>query len=276
MATFLRLSQGQVHYKIEGPSGKGARPLVLVHGATVGLWEFEPILPYLHAAGFQTIRFDLYGHGLSERPRQPFTLQWFVEQFHEFIAHLKLPQPWYCLGHSMGGAICSAALSSSEFSHKPPLVLVAPLLRHEHRIKARPLLKLPFVGRAIIEVLGPLVLSPRRHRRLREAQCQYLAPYYQAQLAKAGYWRSLQALICDGALADHQSHYQALAHTELAKPPLLIWGQQDTIISAEDIASIRQLIGPHRYQSHTELAHNLLLTHPALLAKQIAEHLLSD
>ena len=63
---YLPLRAGLTHVIEEGQDDQAA--ILLVHGATVPAWEFDRLIPHLRAAGWRTIRFDLFGHGLSDRP----------------------------------------------------------------------------------------------------------------------------------------------------------------------------------------------------------------
>ncbi len=60
---FIELSEGRTYRRREGATD--GVPLVPVHGATVPSWEFDCVAPPLLRAGFQTLRFDLYGHGAT-------------------------------------------------------------------------------------------------------------------------------------------------------------------------------------------------------------------
>src|SRR5262245_51336182 len=80
---YVPLGGGVTHFRLEGP--QTGVPLVLVHGATVPLWEFDRLAPELHAAGFRTLRFDLFGHGLSDRPACDYTLELFAKQTLELV-----------------------------------------------------------------------------------------------------------------------------------------------------------------------------------------------
>lgn len=260
---FVELSQGAVHYKLEGCG----QPLLLIHGATVGLWEFDPLVPYLHDCGYQTLRLDLYGHGLSDRPDCRFDLALFVDQISELLSALEFPSTAHVLGHSMGAAVLSALLGRGDYQFGRA-VLAAPLLRHDHRIRLRPLLARPWLGGALMGALGPMLLSPRRKRRLRTAGCETLISAYQAQVAKPGYWRSFRRLVSDGALGDHGHYYAALASAS-PRELLLLWGEQDSVIPSQDISEIRARLPSHEYQKFADMAHNLFLTHPERLARHI-------
>ena len=264
---FAPLSLGKVHFKIEG----AGTPLLMMHGATVGLWEFEPILPYLHQQGFQTIRFDLYGHGISGRPACRFTTALFVQQISELLEYLALSPTVLCLGHSMGAAILASAISQGTLNPKQ-VALIAPLLCHEQRIRLRQLLITPVLGHLVMQILGRSILSPRRCHRLKAAGRQELISSYKQQVALAGYWRSLRALIRDGALSDQSAHYRALSR-DASPDILLLWGTSDSVITAADIAGIRALLPDHAYRQLPGMAHNLLLTHPDVVSRELIDFL---
>ena len=265
---FAFLPQGETHYCIEGEG----QPLVLIHGATVGLWEYDLLVPHLHAAGYQTIRYDLYGHGISARPRGPYTLELYRQQLLDLLDILALDQPPLFVGHSMGAAILAAALGQNSIP-KTRAVLLAPLLEHASRIALRPLLKTPVLGELLIQTLGRAILSERRKQRLRQIGLDALIPKYLQQIEKSGHWRSMRRVICDGALDDQMARYLGLAQSE--HQLALLWGEDDAIITAADIAGIRAALGEHRYESFRGMAHNFLLTHPQLLAQAICIHLKS-
>ena len=70
---FLPLPSGLTYLVDEGQDQTGT--IVLVHGATVPHWEFDRLVPHLRAAGLRVVRFDLYGHGLSDRPAVEYRLR---------------------------------------------------------------------------------------------------------------------------------------------------------------------------------------------------------
>ncbi len=73
---FIQLSQGMVHYEL---GGEPNRPLVvLVHGFSTPSYIWEPTFQALIQAGFQVLRFDLYGRGYSDRPDTDYDLELFV------------------------------------------------------------------------------------------------------------------------------------------------------------------------------------------------------
>src|SRR5262245_14723810 len=140
---FLRLSEGLTYWRREGsPDGV---PLVLVHGATVPSWEFDFLVPPLLRAGFQVLRFDLYGHGASERPHGAYTFNRFQRQITELIDAASFPKPAIFLGHSFGAALV-AAVAAERPECIQRLVLVAPMLDFSSTTTWASLFRYPVIG----------------------------------------------------------------------------------------------------------------------------------
>ncbi|MBI4495991.1 MAG: alpha/beta fold hydrolase [Deltaproteobacteria bacterium] len=89
----------EMHYNL---FGSGA-PLILVHGLGLdqSMWDLQ--VPVLSAA-YQVVVFDLRGHGQSESPDQPYTIELFADDLHTLMRFLGLRRT-AALGLSLGGRI---------------------------------------------------------------------------------------------------------------------------------------------------------------------------
>lgn len=101
--SFVRLSDGHVHYEIAGKDSE--RTIVLVHGFSVPYYLWDQNFNALVAAGFRVLRYDLYGRGYSDRPDVVYDPELFDRQLVELLAALKIQQPVDLVGGSMGGSI---------------------------------------------------------------------------------------------------------------------------------------------------------------------------
>ncbi len=82
----------------------GAGPaLILIHGVGLDLTMWTPQVTAL-AEHFQIIRYDMLGHGRSERGDGHLSLSDFVEQLDQLLDHLELASV-FLAGFSMGGAV---------------------------------------------------------------------------------------------------------------------------------------------------------------------------
>ena len=262
---FHTLSHGRAFYRREGPAH--GVPIVLVHGATVPSWEFDALVPPLLEAGFQTLRFDLYGHGLSDRPRGDYGFDRFARQLAEIIEASDFPRPAVLLGHSFGAALV-AELAATRPNWVSGAVLVTPMLDFSSGTRWSKFFRYPGIGEIVMELFGVPALVRRRRRRYRHIGMPHLTARFIEQVGYTGYSRALLSMFRAGALGDQASRYASLCAT---RPELLvITGEQDAIIPALHVAKIRSLLPTHQ---HLALAaeHNLLLTHPEAVVRALAE-----
>ena len=253
---YTRLSEGVTHWRREGP--ESGVPLLLVHGATVPCWGFDCLVPSLLQAGFQTLRFDLYGHGSSDCPHGDYSLARFVRQTIEIIEASDFPQPAIMLGHSFGASIvASVAAARPEWTSR--LALVAPMLDFNSTSAWTKVFRIPGVGEVAMHFIGLPALIRRRRRRYQHIGQTHLAQRFIEQVSHAGFARGLLSMIRTAALGDQSARYAALRG--LDRDILVITGDNDAVIPLKHIAQMRSLLPPHTH-CPIKAEHNLLLTHP--------------
>jgi pimeloyl-ACP methyl ester carboxylesterase len=252
----IRLSDGLTFFRREGrPDGM---PLVLIHGATVPSWEFDFLVPPLLRAGFQTLRFDLYAHGASDRPGGDFTFERFSRQVVEIIEATGFPRPALLLGHSFGAAL-AAATAAARPDLVSDLALVAPMLDFNSTSAWTKLFRLPGLGEFAMHAFGVPALIRRRRRRYAGIGKPQLTSRFIEQCSDRGFGRGLASMIRTAALGDQSASYAALRG--FAGELLVITGDRDAIIPPDHVARVRALLPPHLH-CPIEAEHNLLLTHP--------------
>jgi pimeloyl-ACP methyl ester carboxylesterase len=261
----LRLSDGITHWRREGPPE--SLPIVLVHGATVPSWEFDALVPPLLRAGFQTLRFDLYGHGASDRPAGDYTFERFTRQVIEIIEATDFPRPAILLGHSFGAALVAAVVAARP-DLAARLVLVAPMLDFKSTSAWAKVFRYPVLGELAMHFIGVPALIRRRRRRYAGIGKPHLTPRFIEQVTYVGFGRGLLSMFRTAALGDQGARYSGL-HA-VSRDILVITGDHDLIIPAEHVARVRSLLPPH---SHCPVPgeHNLLLTHPEVVVEALVD-----
>jgi 3-oxoadipate enol-lactonase len=78
-------------------------PFILVHGLNGDLTGWVLMMPEF-SKHYRTIAMEVRGHGETSKPDQPYSIQGFSEDLHEFLRTLRIPKA-HILGLSMGGAI---------------------------------------------------------------------------------------------------------------------------------------------------------------------------
>uniref|UniRef100_A0A0G4FM18 Serine aminopeptidase S33 domain-containing protein n=1 Tax=Chromera velia CCMP2878 TaxID=1169474 RepID=A0A0G4FM18_9ALVE len=102
------------------------RTIVCLHGLNANLSQYEKVAQGFVQMGFTVVRFDLFGHGLSDSPRgSSYTPQLFMDQLDDLLSHLEVTQKITLIGFSMGGFISTnyAVLNPQRIDR---LVLLAP------------------------------------------------------------------------------------------------------------------------------------------------------
>ena len=87
----------------EEARGAGA-PVVLVHGWCCDHSYFAPQFEHFAKKGRRVVALDLRGHGLSDKPRERYTMQGFADDIAFICDHLGLGKV-VVIGHSMGGIV---------------------------------------------------------------------------------------------------------------------------------------------------------------------------
>jgi pimeloyl-ACP methyl ester carboxylesterase len=262
---YLPLSAGLTHLVEEGPDDRPT--ILLVHGATVPHWEFDLLVPHLQAAGMRVVRFDLFGHGLSDRPAVGYDFDLFLGQALEVLDALRATRPLTLLGHSFGAAV-AAAMAHERPACVERLVLVAPLLDFMATSLWARAFALPGVGRPLMRWIGRPALERRRQRRYAAIGAHHLTPRFVAQARATGYAEALASMFAHRTLGDQSERYRRLRSGE--RDIIVVAGASDRVIPLPDIARVRALLPRHTYLEITDAEHNLLLTHPAVVAAALA------
>ncbi|HXW83644.1 MAG TPA: alpha/beta hydrolase [Candidatus Binataceae bacterium] len=111
--------------------GRGAPPVVLVHGWTCNHTYFAPQREHLRK-NHQVLSVDLRGHGQSDKPHQEYSIAGFADDVAWMARELGLAKP-VVMGHSMGGMITVALaqrhpeLPAAIVVSDAPLVLPPPM-----------------------------------------------------------------------------------------------------------------------------------------------------
>jgi pimeloyl-ACP methyl ester carboxylesterase len=113
----------------------GAGPaLALLHSAMLSHMEWEPLVEHL-SGRFRVVLPDLPLHGDSEdRPRHPYTPDWFAELLCGFAADVLGPRPLLA-GHDLGAEILLRAVGSGRLA--PSRLVLMPNRLHRPQQQAR-------------------------------------------------------------------------------------------------------------------------------------------
>lgn len=223
---FVSLAQGTTHYELTGPTS--GRLIVLVHGFSVPYYIWDSTAVALRGSGYRVLRYDLFGRGLSDRPRATYDGAFYVEQLSALLDSLAIVDRVDLVGLSFGGPVVSQFVVQHP-DRVRSMTLIDPM---SERSDVPLLLRLPVVGRWVWKVsvvpgmaAGQMTdfLHPERHPTWVD---QYLP-----QMRYRGFGRALLSTIIEASSIDFDDLYANVAATGI--PVMLIWGKQDQTVPFE-------------------------------------------
>ena len=102
--SFLKIGEIVHHYVVEGAPEKPALVFSNSLGSDLRIWD--AVVPLL-AEQFRIIRYDKRGHGLSDSPEPPYSINNLAQDLVGLLDALQIPQAVIC-GISVGGLIAQA------------------------------------------------------------------------------------------------------------------------------------------------------------------------
>ena len=97
---FVQANGINIHYEEYG----SGIPLILLHGGTGTIEEWEPLIPSFEQ-NFHIYALDSRGHGKTENPSGKLSYRVMADDVAAFIQALDIQKPFVC-GYSDGGQIC--------------------------------------------------------------------------------------------------------------------------------------------------------------------------
>jgi pimeloyl-ACP methyl ester carboxylesterase len=254
--SFVELSAGVTHYELRGdPDGRNA---VLIHGNAAPYVTWDNTIGDLTEAGFQVLRYDLFGHGFSDRPKLPrYDRRFYNTQLAELLGSLEIPYPVLLVGTSQGGSI-STCFAAENPGKVEKLALLAPFFddfEGSRGVTAR-LAKTPFVGELLLQLASDAKLADLSQATVSTDTRTALAREVAKQYRFEGKRRAILANWRGDALEDATSCYESVG--EQGIPTLLTWGTLDQKLSGDSMRRLRDLlpgIEYHEFEGAGHLAH---------------------
>lgn len=227
------LSNGNTFYDIAGP--ENGEPVILVHGNIVPSLAFDKNFNILSESGFRVVKLDLYGRGLSSRPKVSYTMDLYLTQIKELLDSLNINEPANFAGASMGGALVIL------FAEKYPdlvkrIILLDPVTPSSFNTK----------GKEVLDKLKNRVVSIKK--RIKEnGNGKTVTPITLAtdQFKYEGVGRSIFSAVANLRSLDLATAYEKYSLQN--KPTLLVWGSEDDVIPVAENVTVREIIVHTQY-----------------------------
>lgn len=269
--SFVELSEGIVHYRLEGSDDGDV--VVLVHGFSSPLFVWDDHIKPLTDAGYRVLAFDNYGRGFTDRPKGAYDIARTDGLLIELLAALDITQKVHMVGYSMGGAI------TAEFAVRHPeklrsVIFVAPAASGTiPSTTAMKVLAMPLVGEWVTRVFGDKTIRDKAVQSYTDTPAAIAGiPYYLQQYGYEGYRRSLlSSLRHYPLLKGVGASYEAIGR--LGIPVTSIWGEADQTVLFSDANILVGQIPQAEIVSFAGYGHSLTYAHPVDVNAAMLLHL---
>ena len=254
--SFVELSVGVTHYELSGDTN--GRTVVLIHGNAAPYVTWDNTIGDLGDAGFRVLRYDVIGHGFSDRPRLgTYDTQLYNTQLAELIDHLGISYPILVVGTSQGGSI-GVCFASKHPGTVEKLALLSPFFDDFNGSGGvfATLAKTPFVGEAVLQLVPDAKISDLSARLASADKRAILEPQVAEQMRFRGKRRAILANARGDALTDATPCYAGVKAQGI--PTLLTWGTHDKVLAGDSMNRLRDLlpdIDYHEIEGASHLAH---------------------
>ncbi len=243
--SFVGLSAGVTHYEIRGDAG--AENVVLIHGNAAPYVTWDKTIGPLCDAGFRVLRYDLFGHGFSDRPkRRTYDRHFYNVQLAELLTNLGIPYPVRLVGTSQGGSIatCFAAENPGAVSR---LALLAPFFDQLPGSEgaAYRLVVSPIVGEFLLRLMSDRKLADISDAVVSVDATADLGRQVVEQFRYRGKRSAVLANLRGDALKDATACYRRVG--EQGIPLLLTCGTLDQKMPRESMDRLRTLLPQIEY-----------------------------
>jgi pimeloyl-ACP methyl ester carboxylesterase len=254
--SFVGLPAGVTHYELQGEADAGT--VVLIHGNAAPSVTWDRTIGPLCDAGFRVLRYDIFGHGFSDRPHlRTYDRRFYNTQLADLLTALGIASPIRLVGTSQGGRIaaCFAAQNPGAVSR---LALLAPLF-DEFTGSGSVLFRLmvaPVVGDLLMRLVGDGKLADLSDAVVSPETRAVLQPQVAEQFRYRGKREAILANLRGDALKDATDCYRRIQ--EQGVPVLLAFGSLDQKLPSESMSRLRGLLPDieyHQIEGAGHLAH---------------------
>lgn len=232
--------------------------LIMLHGLADSFKTFEPMLPYIPKY-IHTFALTLRGHGNASHPEAGYSTEFFVEDLVLFMDKLNIDKA-FILGASSGGFIArSFAIKYPERTRG--LVLLGTPSTFNNK---------PYIQSMWDSVISKLTdpIDPKFVRNFSRNIISSKIPqaFLEIMLEEnlkvpSRVWKSVTKNMIEEEFPGRIS--------EIIAPTLIIWGENDSVVTREDVNDIKQAIKHSKLLVHSNVGHLFYWEEPELIAEDI-------
>lgn len=265
---YLKLELGKMRYKVYGNENQNT--LILIHGFNGYMECWNPNIESLVDSGYKVVVYDLWGRGLSDRPRIDLKIEVFRKQLNdliEFIGSKKVS----LIGSSFGCVIASDyTLSYPKKIDK--LVFVGPAGWPSEENTPSSMINVPILSQTVFHFFGQRILKPKVEDYLYDKEnFTWAVEYWEKYANYDGYTRSALSALKYSPVIDNLKGWEQIGKQE--KPILFIWGENDVSFPFSNAEKAKKLIPKTKIIGIENSAHWVNIEKPELVNNEIISYL---
>jgi pimeloyl-ACP methyl ester carboxylesterase len=245
---YAALPVGQTHYELTGPADE--QLVVLLPGISLQQYVWDDTVPSLAAAGYQVLRYDLLGLGLSAKPHITYDAKAFSQQLIELLAYLKLEQPFHVIGIAFGGLV------AAQFAEKFPgrvksATFVTPDGFGTSMSLGAKIAQMPLIGALVTGLFGDRIMLRRLDNfSVDPAIVIRMKQQLKPQLCMPGFKQALLS-----SMRHMPINGAADVYKNLLIPSLVVWGSDDQITPIVRMHAVRNALPNARFEVIQHVGH---------------------
>ena len=245
----IESAAGVTRYQIFG--ARNTKTVILIHSFNGFLESWDPNIDSLVNAGYRVVVYDLFGRGLSDRPRVNYDLRLFRNQLASVIREVGAEKV-HLVGSSFGSVIASD-YANHHFEKVASLIMVGPAGWPNENGRNR-LLDIPIVGELVFHYFGQQILRPKVEAYLFNlSKFHEVVEQWATFASYPGFMRSALSTLRYSPVLDYTDGWKKLGN--LNKPTMFIWGKQDVSFPYSNTAKVSKLIPHAKIVSIEDAAH---------------------
>lgn len=267
--SFVTLTDGTVHYRLEGP--KDGPLVVLIHGFSLPSFIWAPYIEPLTRAGYQVLVYDNYGRGFSDRPDTAYNADLFDRQLEELLGAVAPDTQVDLLGYSMGGAIATIFAARHPLQVRS-LILMAPAGLGVADNSRTDWITRPLIGDWFIRMFGLKLFHDRAAEASRSTEnpANFLAQS-DRQMEYRHYGDALLSTLRHYPLTGAEKAY-AEAGTS-SRPVMVIWGEADSTVPFSNAKRLMELMPHAKLYSYPKIGHEIGTSQTGLVVQRLIDFL---
>ncbi|MBN2528928.1 MAG: alpha/beta hydrolase [Deltaproteobacteria bacterium] len=264
---YAQLPEGMTHYELLG-NDDHAPLVVFLHGSTVSIWDFDLQVKALLSAGFRVLRYDALGRGLSDRPEIAYTRDVYVSQLKHLLKYLKVSEPVFLLGHSLGGAT-AMQFSASYPSKVRGIALLSPVINSVHVRAPFFVCNTPVVGDVLLRLAMIKILHVRANQQWEGApvDMSYYDELFARQTAIQGFEHAVCSMFQTDLIGDYRDTYKQVGESGI--PGWLVYGGKDNAIWPGDVEALKSDMPSFRFRFFPDGAHSIHVQYSGVFNREL-------